>query len=135
MIRLTYISTARRGLGEGEVAAILASSRRNNRDADVTGMLLFDGVRFLQALEGAPEAVAATYARIKADARHRACVQLDSGAIATRAFAGWDMAWRRVAPAAGDTLADRVDAMVAEVPNPSLRALFTSFARIERTPG
>ncbi|USI72074.1 BLUF domain-containing protein [Sphingomonas morindae] len=133
MIRLTYISTARRGIEPAEIEAILAASRRNNRRDGITGMLLFDGLRFLQALEGPPGAVVEAYARIRADARHRACVQLHSDTIASRAFGAWDMAWQAIGSVIPrEQLAEQVDAMVAAVEDKTVRALFTSFARVER---
>jgi len=133
MIRLTYISSARSGLDEAATAAVLASSRRNNRRAGLTGLLLFDGVRFLQALEGEAEPLLATFARIKADPRHRACVELGRAEIDARGFGEWDMAWRRVDTAESRaTLVETIDRLVAQVPDPSTRALFTGFARLDR---
>jgi hypothetical protein len=133
MIRLTYISTARQGLDEAATAALLAVSQRNNRRAGLTGLLLYDGVRFLQALEGEAEPLLATFARIKADSRHRACVELGRAEADARGFGDWDMAWQRV-DAAGTrgTLVETVDRLVAQVPDPNTRALFASFARLDR---
>jgi len=133
MIRLTYISTARTSPDEAAIAALLATSRRNNRLIGLTGLLLFDGVRFLQALEGEAEPLLATFARIKADPRHRACVELGRSEIDARGFGEWDMAWQRVAtPGRAGTLVDTVDRLVAQMPDPNIRALFTSFARLDR---
>jgi len=133
MIRLTYISTARTSPDEAAIAALLATSRRNNRLIGLTGLLLFDGVRFLQALEGEAEPLLATFARIKADPRHRACVELGRSEIDARGFGEWDMAWQRVATAgSAGTLIDTVDRLVAQMPDPNIRALFTSFARLDR---
>lgn len=133
MIRLTYISTARHGLDEAATAALLATSQRNNRRAGLTGLLLYDGVRFLQALEGEAEPLLATFARIKADPRHRACVELGRTEIDARGFGEWDMAWRRVdSVGSRGTLVDAIDRLVARVPDPNTRALFTSFARLDR---
>ena len=133
MIRLTYISTARTSPDEAAIAALLATSRRNNRLIGLTGLLLFDGVRFLQALEGEAEPLLATFARIKADPRHRACVELGRSEIDARGFGEWDMAWQRVAtPGRAGALVDTVDRLVAQMPDPNIRALFTSFARLDR---
>jgi hypothetical protein len=136
MIRLIYISTARGPVDEAAVERLLDVSRRNNRMVGLTGLLLYDGVRFLQALEGEAAALDATFGRIKADVRHRACVELGRAEVEARGFGAWDMAWRRLdggRPDGGDeTLADTVDRLVAQVPDPNTRALFTSFARIER---
>jgi hypothetical protein len=133
MIRLTYISTARSRLDETATAALLATSQHNNRRVGLTGLLLFDGVRFLQALEGEAEPLLATFARIKADPRHRACVELGRAEVDARGFGQWDMAWQRVD--GGDsraTLIETIDRLVAQVPDPNTRALFTSFARLDR---
>ena len=134
MIRLTYISTAVRDLRAEAIEDILKASRRNNRRDRVTGLLLHDGRRFLQVLEGAAPFVEAAYARILKDPRHRACVKLDERAVEARVFGEWDMACRRL-DATGDasTLSQTVDRMVAQVPEPNVRALFESFARIDRS--
>lgn len=133
MIRLTYISTTRGNLDAAATAALLAASQRNNRRVGLTGLLLFDGVRFLQALEGDEAPLLATFARIKADPRHRACVELGRAEVETRGFGDWDMAWQRVdAGVSRETLVETVDRLVAQVPDPNTRALFMSFARIDR---
>jgi hypothetical protein len=134
MIRLTYISTAARDLRSEAIDDILAVSRRNNRRDRITGLLVHDGRRFLQVLEGTVPLVEAAYARILKDARHRACVKLDERAAETRVFGEWDMACRRIdSTADGSTLSETVDHMVAQVPEPNVRALFESFARIDRS--
>jgi hypothetical protein len=134
MIRLTYISSAARDLRPEAIDDILAASRRNNRRDRITGLLLHDGRRFLQVLEGTVPSVEAAYARILKDTRHRACVKLDERAVETRMFGEWDMACRRLdATADGSTLSETVDRMVAQVPEPNVRALFESFARIDRS--
>jgi hypothetical protein len=133
MIRLTYISTARQGLDEAATAALLATSQRNNRRAGLTGLLLYDGVRFLQALEGEAEPLLATFARIKADPRHRACVELGRTDVDARSFGEWHMAWQRIdTPGDRGALIETIDRLVARVPDPTTRALFTSFARLDR---
>jgi hypothetical protein len=53
--QMTYISTASPGITNADVESILLKSRHGNRESGVTGMLLFDGRRFLQQLEGAGE--------------------------------------------------------------------------------
>lgn len=134
MHQLTYISTARRGLSPEEVDLILASSRRNNRRDAISGLLVYDGVRFLQALEGEREAVEAAFLRIKADVRHRAVVVLSSREVMDREFGDWDMACERVNPAhKTKAVAEIVDGLVATLPNPGTRALFSGFARIDRS--
>ena len=40
-----------------DVKDILTSSERNNKAASITGLLLYDGVRYIQVLEGDSSAV------------------------------------------------------------------------------
>jgi hypothetical protein len=133
MHQLTYISTAREELAQTDINAILAASRRNNSNANITGLLVYDGVRFLQALEGDQAAIEAAFQRIKADPRHRAAVMLSLGKTASREFGLWDMACERVSAGRGKTIAEMVDALVVNLPDPNTRAAFTSFARIARS--
>jgi len=130
MLQITYISTARPELPATAIDEILAASRRNNAAAGVTGLLLYDGYRFLQALEGEAAAVTKVYERIKADPRHRAIVLLSSREISERAFGDWAMAGQRVAIASGSTVPELIDRLTEEVAEANTRELFRSFARV-----
>ena len=130
MIQICYISTARPSVTPDEVERILAASRRNNRRDGVTGLLLFNGKRFLQLLEGPPESVATTYARISADPRHFAVVKLSERLIDEREFGRWEMAFQRFA---GDAASGELGARVAELTSAAssnVKALFTSYAAL-----
>ncbi len=129
MIQLCYISTARPGVGWDEVDDILAQSRRNNARHRVTGLLLFNGKRFLQILEGDATLVEAAYGRIIKDDRHRAIVKLSERAITEREFGGWDMAFERFAGERRDAVSAKVSALT-ERASPNVRALFTSYAAV-----
>ena len=130
MRQIIYISTTT-SRGAGLLAEdILTTSRRNNLRENVTGLLYGDGTRFLQALEGEPDAVARTLARIERDPRHRAIVVLSDRTVDRRDFGAWSMAWR--APGAdAAAFIDRVAALVASA-SPSVRATFTGFAEVRR---
>ena len=129
MIRLLYISTARQQPTSVMLADILRASRRNNAAAEVTGLLVVGGRRFLQALEGPREAVLATYDRIASDPRHFAIVQLGCDEIAERQFGAWAMgAQAGRAPRAEATVSESVAALIAPITDPSLRGYFTGFA-------
>lgn len=133
MLQITYISSASPPMAAGMIDDILAVSRRNNQRAGVTGVLVHDGRRFLQVLEGEPDAVWQTIDRIRADQRHRAIVMLNERTVASAEFGPWAMAGNAVrdgGPSA--TLAEAVDRLVAGVSDPNTRALFSSFARIDR---
>jgi hypothetical protein len=91
LIQLTYASRTSGALGPGDVKDILASSKRNNNQAGVTGALCLNNGIFLQQLEGDKLAVNALYHRILRDARHREPAVLDFSEIAHRRFSGWSM--------------------------------------------
>jgi hypothetical protein len=130
VIRLIYISTARSELSAVELDGILRVSRRNNAAAGVTGLLIVGGRRFLQALEGPPDAVMQTYDRIKADARHFAAVTLDNRPISQRSFSSWAMGQQPSKALRGDgTLADDVAALIAPIAEPTMHAYFAEFAK------
>lgn len=70
---------------------ILIASISNNRKVALSGILLVHDDWFLQALEGPKEAVDETYARIKADPRHRDAALLGIHPAERRRFARWTM--------------------------------------------
>lgn len=133
MHQVIYISTARPGITSTDVEAILATSRANNRRDGITGLLISDGTRFLQAFEGETGRVEATFQRIKADPRHRATVLLSSKSVVERQFGVWEMAFGGFRKDRDDVaLTALVDSLVAEVRDPNTRALFSGFTRIPR---
>jgi len=62
-----------------------------NESVDVTGVLLFDGTRFLQYLEGPESGVSAAYTRILAADSHNGLVELNRGRVGRRQFPHWRM--------------------------------------------
>ena len=129
--QLTYISSARPTLMLADVEAILETSRRRNAADDVSGLLIFDGKRFLQALEGPLETVEGTFSRIALDTRHRALVRLSSRHVETREFGNWSMACQIVGPVMGKgDIVGHVDAMTESIEDPNVKAMLRSFARL-----
>ena len=70
MHRLAYVSTADESLSAMDLQDILEAALRNNGKAEVKGTVLFNGVNFLQILEGPKEGVEHIYSRICSDDRH-----------------------------------------------------------------
>jgi len=93
--RYIYLSTATEPMTEEDIEQILATSRRNNTPAEITGLLVYHDGHFLQVIEGPKEAVTDCVARIKQDPRHDAIFRLSSGPAAQRAFADWRMGFAR----------------------------------------
>jgi len=96
LYHLVYASSAVVPFSEAELFALLATSRRNNEKAQVTGMLLYREGNFMQALEGAEPIVKEIHTRIAADRRHAGLITLLHGPIATRTFPSWTMGFRNL---------------------------------------
>jgi FAD-dependent sensor of blue light len=96
LLRLAYISKSLLAGDPRErehIADILMSSRRNNKEAQVTGALLATDASFAQVLEGEPAAVQEAYERISRDPRHRDVVLLLTERVSERQFPDWAMAY------------------------------------------
>lgn len=105
---LIYTSLANPASSHESVEDILESSQRNNVARQVTGLLLFDGDRYIQILEGEPKDVDALYAKISADPRHHDLELLHHGAILSRAFSNWRMAYEEMPKGLLDDLAENM---------------------------
>jgi hypothetical protein len=127
LLQILYISTVS-STETVDLEAILAAARRNNRVRGITGLLMFNGKRFLQVLEGPGEAVEETFARIRRDTRHRAHVMLSRKAVEKREFGDWSMAFREGCQGGETDIYDVICAKSAAA-HPNLRAELTSFAR------
>lgn len=91
MISLTYISTAARPFTTAELGDLLATTRERNHAAGLTGVLLHAGGHFIQTLEGAEQAVEATFGRVLVDRRHRNVDVALREEIVERTFPDWSM--------------------------------------------
>lgn len=91
MLRMFYISAARRLVTASELSDILAVSRERNRVDGVTGVILYQEGSFAQVLEGPEDAVRACFARIEKDRRHSGCTVILEEKADARLFENWDM--------------------------------------------
>ena len=96
LYHVVYLSSASHALSDEELDAILATSRANNRERGVTGMLLYSEGGFIQVLEGPKRKVLDLYAIIERDPRHHRIIDLLEGPIATRNFPNWEMGFERL---------------------------------------
>lgn len=97
LLSVVYVSDATVEFSEMDLALLLAVSRANNEPHRITGLLLHEDGRFLQALEGPERAVRTTLARIAADPRHTNVRTLEETRITERRFGSWSMGYRAVA--------------------------------------
>jgi hypothetical protein len=72
---------------------ILGTARDNNSSIDVCGMLCYDQLYFLQALEGERETVNELYLDIADDPRHDEIVIISYEEVAERIFPQWQMGY------------------------------------------
>jgi hypothetical protein len=90
LVRLLYASRAV-DPQPAVIDSILAQSRQFNPSTGITGILVYGGGIFLQAIEGGREAVSDLYGHIQKDARHKNVVLLHYEEISERRFGGWTM--------------------------------------------
>lgn len=81
-----YVSTIAPEAPISIVANIAGKARPANHERDITGLLIFDGMRFCEQLEGHREGVLALLERIRHDPRHINVEILHHGPLAERRF-------------------------------------------------
>ncbi len=115
---LMYTSVARPAFQVAELQAIQCSAAEMNRAAGITGLLVFNGIHFLQILEGEPCATEELLNRLKADLRHSGLEVRDERRISRRSFPAWPMELVQVNGnyfEARDTIGDRLPETVPEI--------------------
>lgn len=90
---LIYTSLSVAGPETSDVEDILNSSEKNNAEMSITGLLLFDGERYIQILEGGSENIQKLFDAINKDDRHHSLELLHKGRISGRSFETWRMAF------------------------------------------
>jgi len=96
---IAYVSEASAGLSSTVLDTLVDDAARFNIVAGVTGVLLFDGGRFLQYFEGPEDGLAAVHERILQARSHHGIVELSRGRVPQRYFPFWGMRWLGVEPA------------------------------------
>jgi hypothetical protein len=86
LYEILYVSTLAPEAPLSVVANIAVKARQANADRDITGLLIFDGMRFCQQLEGNQKQVLALLERIRQDTRHTHLQILHHGELAQRRF-------------------------------------------------
>lgn len=88
---LTYTSRARLDLSSQDLIDIHETARHFNALDGISGLLIFNGVHFLQIIEGSEAAIDSLIARLRLDDRHSAIEVRDERPIEERSFPGWSM--------------------------------------------
>ena len=96
LYEVLYVSTLAPDQPLSVVAEIAGRARQVNAELDVTGLLIFDGQRFCQQLEGPQKAVLKLIERIRNDPRHINVEVIHHGPLAGRRFQQFSLAFSTV---------------------------------------
>ena len=119
---LTYTSRARLDHSDRDLREIHEAARHLNALDGITGLLLFDGVRYLQILEGSEEAIDHLAERLRMDPRHGSFEVRDERFVERRSFSDWSMNLFRLNAGYAEARAD-VDPLLPEDTSPAVRDL------------
>lgn len=126
--QIVYLSRAAAGCHDEEARQIGYTAQQRNRDNDVTGLLLFDGHRFIQAIEGPADAIQDTFDRICADERHNSIQLAADRSVERRQFGSWSMQVRKTSEGACSVaFLRKIKDIMLDVDDASLQALFIGF--------
>lgn len=124
---LTYTSRGRLDLTDADINDIFQTARHLNALDGITGLLIYDGLRFLQIVEGSEEAIDALVERLHADPRHAHIEIRDERFIEARCFPEWSMELLQV-DAGYATATDEISAILPEQTTPPVRQLILGMA-------
>lgn len=91
-----FISTLAPDAPISIVADITRKARLGNKERDITGLLIFDGMRFCEQAEGGQAEITALMERICDDPRHIDLAILHHGPLDERRFKGFSMGYAEV---------------------------------------
>ena len=96
LYEVLYVSTLAPEQPLSVVAEIAGRARQVNGELDITGLLIFDGQRFCQQLEGPRKAVLKLIERIRVDPRHINVEIVHNGPLQGRRFQRFSLAFSTV---------------------------------------
>lgn len=123
MIQLLYTSVASRDIGPDELKRIGALAADRNGVDGISGLLCFDGQKFMQLIEGPRDSIQSLMKRLQRDERHRDIAVIYEAETAKRDFGHWSMRAELVSSDAQD-----MAALLPEALDPALRDLMLGFA-------
>ena len=96
LYEVLYVSTIAPNEAVSIVAEIAGKARLFNSEHDITGLLIFDGMRFCQQLEGSSKQVLALMERITQDPRHTHVELLHHAPLSERRFKSFSLGYATV---------------------------------------
>lgn len=106
LFELIYTSVTPTRLSDDAVTDILSQARENNKAQNITGLLYYNGQRFLQIIEGCESDIEALYDSITRDDRHQDVELLHKDHIEARSFENWNMAYEALPNEKGEDVED-----------------------------
>jgi hypothetical protein len=131
MYLIVYTSRAKRPFTHVDLINLRDFSASVNRVTEITGLLVYDGKLFIQAIEGDDAAVKATMNRITKDPRHNNITYIEQRETEHRQFGQFSTHFRDVnVHGDGADFLTRVKATVDNVEIDSTKAAFIGFASL-----
>ncbi len=129
MKSVIYISTRAKNFSDENLHTLVTSCRTRNANDDITGCLVYNGMNFMQLIEGDNDTIDACMARIVKDERHSGVVTVREREIDQRECPDWGMVGlsvsRNPTEAEKKQILDMLDGGQTDTRN-----LFTSFATL-----
>jgi len=121
LFEILYVSEIAPRIDLCAISDIARKSRVFNQAHQITGVLIFDGMRFCEQLEGSEQAVTQLMSTIRRDPRHTAICVLHRGELAERRFHRFSMGYTVVEEDALDALStltgqDAITTFTAMIP-------------------
>ena len=88
-----YVSTLAPGRPVSSVGDIASQARARNPQQGITGLLIFDGMRFCQQLEGVKQQVLGLMEKIRLDPRHTNVEIVYRGELVSRRFKSFSLGY------------------------------------------
>jgi hypothetical protein len=128
LFRFSYSSIASVRFDEAALLRLRLDSENHNDRHAVTGLLVFDGVGFVQTIEGPEKGVEYIVDRIMRDSRHHDIKITFNDHVVERQFEGWSLkiVWKRPITPVADFVQE-VKSTVASLTDPDTAAYFLDF--------
>ncbi len=91
LFQLAYTSKRSKHCTDVDLHLLLTCCRKNNKDLNISGILLYSEHKFIQYLEGNCVQILALYDKIKEDNRHKDLVMISFGPLDKRIFPNFSM--------------------------------------------
>ncbi len=86
LYNLCYVSSAKNNLPKSELEDLFRVNKRNNKELDISGILVYNNGNFLQILEGDEQKINKLFVKICRDSRHNNLIKLIHTSIEERIF-------------------------------------------------